>query len=156
MGVDIVMYVQRYNKDNKNWEMLPLKVKYEYGQKEDYQYAYFCNRNHGLHAFLCDYNKKMDEDEVKYIEKEVHDEEYGETWYTLTFTKLRLIPYIVPITDKDRKEYEENKWHDDDENPVYQVNRIKDLVNHIKTMLILTGNDFKDTDDIRIAYYISY
>lgn len=165
MGVDIVMYVQRYNRENKNWEMLPLKVQYKYSLHKDYHYAYFCERNHGLHTFLCDYNKKMEEDETKYIEKEVHDKEYGLTpeeefegtaWYTLTLTKLRLIPFIAHITDRDRKEYEEDEWHDDYENPVYQVNRIKDLIKHINTMLMFTGDDFGDTDDIRIAYYMSY
>ena len=164
MGVDIVMYVQKYNRENKNWEMLPLKVKYEFSLKKNYRYAYFCERNYGLHEFLREYVKTMDEDETKYIEEEVHDKEFGDTpedefdgttWYTLTLTKFELIPFITPITKKDRKEYAEDEWHDDYENPVYQVNRIKDFINSIKTMLELTGDTYRDTDDIRIAYYMS-
>ena len=54
------------------------------------------------------------------------------------------------------KQNQWNEWHDDVENPVYQVNRIKDFINSIKIMLELTGDTYRDSDDIRIAYYMSY
>lgn len=159
MGADIVMYVQKKNKTTNKWEMLPLKhlnwtgAKYEYVDLES-------GRNHGLYEFLRNYSYAIDTEEAKEIEKALFDNEewhdFVDNWLALSYTKLQLIQFTTPITDKDRREYEEDEWHDDYENPVLQVNRIKELINKIKIALEFTDNWYVDSDNLRIIYYISY
>lgn len=147
MGRDLVAYVQIKEKDG--WKMAPLyRNRY---LEEGKEFTYIVYRDHGIYEDLRDAGYVLKEDEQYEIDKIVYGDDGFEglndepcNWLAIGFGTLKYLAVTANNDDID-EEYEYNR--------VEMLNKIVNLVN---ATLVLTDNDFKPLDEVRLVFYLSY
>ena len=148
MGRELIIYIQKHNRQEHKWEMLPLKKKEPMFDKE-YRYTYFWYCGGALYEFLRDNAYYLEADERKYLEVTNSYDEDGDTdWYGISLTKLQYLSLVTRT----------KPLYEDDYNYVNKEThrQLLEMTDNIKAAAILAGEDFTDSDDIRAAFFLSY
>lgn len=148
MGRELVIYIQKHNRKEHKWEMLPLKKKDPIVDKE-YKYTYFWYCGTDLYEFLYDNAYYLEADEKKYLNvTNNYDEDYNTDWYGISLTKLKYLGLVTrtkPLNEDDT-DYIDKRTH----------HQLLEMADNIKAAAILAGEDFTDSDDIRAVFFLSY